>query len=133
MLIRIGTKHYYKTFIWEKTFKFNIEKTFKFDIEKTFKFNMGKFLDIALDLRNNTYEPYRTPGNYSVSISESSNHLRTNLSELTKSISKSLSDLLSTKEISKKASPIYSEALKHSRLNEPLVFTPKTNANYNNS
>ena len=133
MLIRIGTKHYYKTFIWEKTFKFNIEKTFKFDIEKTFKFNMGKFLDIALDLRNNTYEPYRTPGNYSVSISESSNHLRTNLSELTKSISKSLSDLLSTKEISKKASPIYSEALKHSRLNEPFVFTPKTNANYNNS
>ena len=76
-------------------FKFNIEKTFKFNTEKTFKFNIGKFLDIALDLRNNTYEPYGTPGNYSVSISESSNHLRTNLSELPKSISKSLSDLLS--------------------------------------
>ena len=123
MLIRIRTKHYYKTFIWEKTFKFNTEKTFKF--------NIGKFLDI--DLRSNTYEPYRTPGNYSVSISESSNHLRTNLSELSKSISKSLSDLLSIKEIFQKASQIYYEALKNSRLNELLVFTPKTNVNYNNS
>ena len=133
MLIRVGTKHYYKTFIWEKTFKFNIEKTFKFDIEEMFQFNIGKFLDVASDLRNNIYKPYRTPDNYSVSISESSNHLRTNFNELPKSISKSLSDLLSTKEVSQKASPIYSEALKHSRLNELLVFTPKTNVNYNNS
>ena len=76
-------------------------------------------IDITLNLRNNTYEPYRKPDN-PVYIIESCNHP-----------SEKLSDLSSTKEIFQKATRIYSEALKKSGFNEPLVFTPKTNASDN--
>ena len=52
-----------------------------------------KFLDNTLDLRNNTYEPYSKPGNYPVCINESSNHPKTILRELPKSIYKRPSNL----------------------------------------
>ena len=76
--------------------------------------HIGNFLDITLDLRNNTYEPYRKSGNHPVYVNENSNHPKTILRELSKSISKRLSDLSFNKKIFKKAAPIYFEALKKS-------------------
>ena len=70
------------------------------------------FLDITLNLRNNTYEPYRKPDSHPVYINKNSNHPKTILRELPKSISKRLSDLSSNKEIFQKAIPTYFEALK---------------------
>ena len=69
------------------------------------------FLDIALDLRNSTYD------NHPVYINKNSV-----LRELPKSISKRLSDLSSNKDIFQKATPIYFEALEKSGFNEPLVL-----------
>ena len=55
------------------------------------------FLNITLDLRNNTYEPYRKPDNHPAYINKNSNHPKTILRKLPKSISKGLSDLSSRK------------------------------------
>ena len=89
------------------------------------------FLDITLDLCNNTYELYRKPDNHPVCINENSNHPKTILRELSKSISERLSDLSSNKEIFQKATSRYFEALKKSGFNKPLVFIPKTNTSDN--
>ena len=67
---------------------------------------------ITLDLRNNTYELYRKPNNHPAYMNKNSNHPKTILRELPKSISKRLSDLSSNKEFFQKATPIYFEALK---------------------
>ena len=91
------------------------------------------FLDIALGLGNNTYEPYRKPDKHPVYINKSSNHPQTILRKLPTSISKRLSDLSSNKEIFQKSAPVYFEALKKSGFNEPLVFIPATNASENTS
>ena len=72
---------------------------------------MVNFLGITLDLRNNTCEPYK-PDIHPVYINRNSNHPKTILRELPKSISKRLSDLSSNKEIFQKAIPTYFEALK---------------------
>ena len=70
------------------------------------------FLDITLDLRNNTYKPYREPYTYPVYINKNSNHPETILRVLPKAISKRLSDLSFNKEIFQKATQIYFQALK---------------------
>ena len=46
------------------------------------------FLDTILDLRNNNYEPRRKPENHPVYINKNSNHPKTILRDLPKSISK---------------------------------------------
>ena len=91
------------------------------------------FLNITLDLRNNTYEPCRKPDNHPAYINKNSNHSKTNLRKLPKLISKGLSDLPSSKEIFQKVTPIYYEALKKSRFNQSFVFIPKANTIDNTS
>ena len=113
--------------------KKKVIKVFKdCELKITIKTNLHivNFLDITLDLRNNTYEQYRKQDNHPVYIIHqpiNSNYPKTILRELPKSISKRLSDLSSNKEIFQKATPIYFEALKKSGFNEPLLFIPKTN------
>ena len=72
------------------------------------------FLDIALDLRNNTYERYKNPENHTVYINIRADVPKAiwMMRNLPKSITKRLSDLSSTKEIFQKATAIYCEALK---------------------
>ena len=70
------------------------------------------FLDIILYLRNNTYEPYMKPDNHLAYINKNSNHFKTILRKLPKSISKRLSELSFNKDIFQKATPIYFEAFK---------------------
>ena len=106
-----------------------------YGLKITIKANLHivNFLDTTLDLSNNTYELYRKPYNRPVYINKNSSHPKTIWRELPKSISKRLSDLSSIKEIFQKATPIYSEALKESGVNEPLVFIPKINTSDNTS
>ena len=66
-------------------------------------------------------------------MNKNSNHPKTILRELPKSISERLSDLSPNKEIFQKATPIYFEELKKSGFNEPLLFISKTNTSDNTS
>ena len=54
------------------------------ELKITIKANLHivNFLDITLDLRNNTYEPYRKPNNHLVCINKNSDHPKTILREL---------------------------------------------------
>ena len=96
--------------------KKKVIKVFKdCELKITIKANLQivNFLDITLNSRNNTYELLcRKPDNHPVYINKNSNHPKTILRELPKSVSKRLSELSSNKEIFQKATPIYSEALK---------------------
>ena len=96
------------------------------------KLHIVNFLDITLDLRNKTHQPYRKWDSHPVYINKSSNHPKKFLRELPKSVSKRLSNLSSIKEIFQKATPIYYEALKVD-LMKPLVFTPEINTSDNTS
>ena len=94
------------------------------------------FLDITLDLRNNTYELNRNEPYQTLILSTSIKTLtieKNFLRELTKSISisKRLCDLSSNKQTFEKATQLYCEALKKIGFNGALVLTPKTNTSNN--
>ena len=86
------------------------------------------FLDICLNLRDNTYQPYRKPNNESICINKSSNHLKKIIKDLPKAIEKRLSDTSCNQEVFEAAFPIYEEALRKSGFNEKLSYT-KNNSN----
>ena len=69
------------------------------------------FLGFPLDLRNNTYEPYRKPDSHPVYINKNANHPKRILRGLLKLISKDLSHPSSNKEICENATPMYFEAM----------------------
>ena len=76
------------------------KKSFKdCGIKITIKTNLHlvNFLDITLDLHSHTYESSWKPGNHPVYFNKSSNHAKRILRELSKLVSKRLSDLSPTK------------------------------------
>ncbi|XP_065070331.1 uncharacterized protein LOC135695263 [Rhopilema esculentum] len=83
------------------------------------------FLDIRLDLQNNTIQPYRKPNNNPVYINKHSNHPPTVLKELPKGINKRISELSSTEEIYRREMTVYEEALRKSGFNDNLKYIPK--------
>ena len=95
----------------------------------TIKTNLtsGDFLDIRLNLKDNTYQPYRKPNSQPIYISKSSN-LPKNIKDLPKAIEKRLSDTSCNQEVFEAAFPIYEEALRKSGFNEKLSYT-KNNSN----
>ena len=57
------------------------------------------FLDVRLDLINNTYQPYRKPNSETVYINKDSNHPPNVLKELPKAINKRITDILCNQDI----------------------------------
>ena len=84
------------------------------------------FVDIPLNLKDNTYQPYRKPKSNPIYISKSSNHPK-NINDLAKAIGKRLSDTSCNQEVFEAVLPIY-EALRKSGFNEILSYT-KNNSN----
>ena len=80
------------------------------------------FLDTTFDLLNSTYKHYRKSNDEPLHINKHSNHPRTVLRRLPKSISKRVSEISSNEEIFKQSIPIYEKALKDSGFNEKLVY-----------
>ena len=105
--------------------KKNVVKTFKdcgLNITIEANLNTVNYLDVTFDLRKDTYLPYRKPDNPPVYINNCSNHPPTVIKQLTKSISKRLSDLSSNEEIFEITKPTYSDALKKSEFQEKLSY-----------
>ena len=109
------------------------------DITETFK-NLGlkitieaslktvNFLDVTLDLGNESYKPYRKPSDNPLYINASSNHPPSILKQLPKNISKRVSGISSSKEIFDQAAPYYNDALKASGYREKIEFQPPETA-----
>ena len=58
-----------------------------------------QFLDIELDLTNNTYRPYKKPNNKLMYITMSSNHPPSKIKQIPESINRRLSNLSSNEEV----------------------------------
>ena len=57
------------------------------------------FLDVRLDLVNNTYQPYRKPNSETININKQSNHPPNILKELPKSVNKRIADISCNQDI----------------------------------
>ena len=57
------------------------------------------FLDVRLDLINNTYQPYRKPNSETVYINKDSNHPPNILKDLPKAINKRITDISCNRDI----------------------------------
>ena len=115
--------------------KKNVVKTFKdcgLNITIKANFHIVNYLDVTFDLRKHIYLSHRKPDNPQVYISNCSNHPSTVIKQLSKSISKSLSDLSSNEDIFEKAKPAYRDALNKRGFQERLSYTSAQNKNDEN-
>ena len=83
------------------------------------------FLNVTPDLRYDTYKPYRKSNNTITYI-----HKKSNNTSIRKNLSKSIKNRLTTnsknEDIFNKARPIYLEALKRGRFDQPVQFNRRT-------
>ena len=83
------------------------------------------FLDVRLDLVNNTYQPYREPNSETVYINKDSNHPPNILKYLTKTINKRISEISCNQDIFDAAKSTYEQALSKGGFNEELKYNNK--------
>ena len=101
-------------------------KTFKgisFSIHIQTNLKEGDFLDVALNLQNDTYRPYKKPNDKLLYIHSSSNHQPQIIKQLPNSISEILSKNSSNQEIFNAAKIEYEDALKKLGYNIDLKYT----------
>ena len=73
---------------------------------------IANFLDVELNLDSGTYQTYRKPDNNPIYLNKNSNHPKTVLNQLPKSIAKRISDISSNETAFNNSIPLYQEALK---------------------
>ena len=81
-----------------------------------------QFLDIELDLINDTYRPYRKPNDNPMYINVSSNHPPSIIKQIPESINRRLSSLSSSREVFLNNIQSYREALKKSGFRGELTY-----------
>ena len=87
------------------------------------------YLDVTLNLSNNTYSPYKKPNDIPVYVSTLSNHPPSVLRAIPNGINTRLSNLSANEEIFKKSIPEYQDALKRSGHKFQLTYNPTTECN----
>ena len=83
------------------------------------------FLDLRLDLINDTYQPYRKPNSKTVYINKHSNYPPNILTELLKSIDKRITNISCNQDIFDAAKSTNEQALHNSGFNEELKYKNK--------
>ena len=83
------------------------------------------FLDITLDLRSASYQPYMKPGNTPQYVHRNSNHPPSIIRSVPEAINKRLSNISSDKNAFDSAVPPYQEALQKSGYNFKLQYNPQ--------
>ena len=81
------------------------------------------FLDVTLDIRNCSYQPFTKPNSVPVYVHRQSNHPPSVLQNIPQSVNDRLNRLSSSKEKFEAAAPPYQEALEKSGYNHKLEFT----------
>ena len=94
---------------------------------------VAQFLDIELDLINNTYRPYKKPNDNPMYINVKSNHPLSIIKQIPPSFNRRLSNLSSDEEVFLNNIPPYREALKNSGFRDGLTYVePKISEERNN-
>ncbi|OOZ40503.1 hypothetical protein, partial [Solemya elarraichensis gill symbiont] len=83
------------------------------------------FLDVNLNLKNNTYRPYAKPNNITQYVHVNSNHPQSVIKAIAPSINRRLSNISSNEDQFNNASQDYQEALNKAGYNYTLKFEPK--------
>ena len=100
-----------------------IFKTFKdYGLKITIEANLPKvnFLDVNLDLRSNSFHPYRKPNDKPLYINSKSNHPPHVIKNLPIAINKRLSEISSSEKLFNENKKEYEDALKNSGYNTKL-------------
>ena len=87
-----------------------------------------KFLDLTLDLKNETFSPFRKPNNDPLYIDNRSNHPPSIINHIPSSINKRISSLSSDQTSFYSAAPFYEDALKRSNYDVPLQYSASDNS-----
>ena len=90
------------------------------------------FLDIAFDIQNGTYAPFRKKNNEVKYVHTESNHPKTTLRQIPKMVSKRLSNRSINKDEFDKISGEYNNALAKSGYKEKILYETKTVKNKKN-
>ena len=88
-----------------------------------------QFLDVELNLSDNTYKPYIKPNDNPLYVSVHSNHPNCIKKNIPEAINKRLSALSSNEDMFKSVAPIYQEALKNAGYRYELKFNPVNSYN----
>ena len=99
----------------------------KFGLEITIEANkkIVQFLDVELNLENNTYKPYLKPGDIPMYVNSKSNHPPSILKNIPEGINRRLSNLSSDEQMFKSVAPVYQEALNKAGYNFKLRYNPQ--------
>ena len=81
------------------------------------------FLDITLNLNDESYQPYRKPNNEPLFIDSHSNHPPSITKHLPSSVGNRISQLSSNQEAFSKSAPLYEAALHHSHYPTNLRYS----------
>ena len=82
-----------------------------------------QYLDVEFDLRCGQYRPFRKPNSDPLYINCSSNHPPSVLKQVPDSIARRLSDISSSADVFKQASPAYESALRNSGFDQKLSYS----------
>ena len=82
------------------------------------------FLDVNLNLENETYKPYMKPNDFPLYVDTQSNHPPNILRNIPKSVNRRLCSISSNEEVFNSAIPPYQQALKNSGYDHELKFYP---------
>ena len=81
------------------------------------------FLDVTLDMRNCSYQPFTKPNSVPIYVHKQSNHPPSVLQNIPQSVNDRLNRLSSSKELFETAAPAYQEALRKSGYDHKLEYT----------
>ena len=88
------------------------------------------FLDVSLDLGNNTYKPYMKLNDVPIYVHSKSNHPPSIIRNIPASVNKRLSTISANEDIFNKAAPAYQNALNQSGYSYQLTYNPNTKTQY---
>ena len=104
-----------------------ILKEIGFNITADANMKSVNFLDVNFDLDAEIFQPYMKPNSTPTYVHRDSNHPRSILENIPRSINKRLSSISSNKEVFDSAFPPYQEALKQSGYDyKPVSYTHLT-------
>ena len=90
------------------------------------------FLDITMNLENNTYKPFIKPSDTPLYVDRESNHPHNVTKNIPAAVNRRLSTISSNEEMFWSAAPLYQEALNKSGYNYKLKYEPQLETNEKN-
>ena len=113
--------------IWKKLHKIFNELGLKITVETSL--TKADFLDVSLNLNQNTFEPYRKPNNTPIYIHKDSNHPPHVLKNVPAAVNKRLASISSSKELFDKHVHEYQAALQKSGFTHKLKYKIEQDVN----